>query len=67
MKVLENNEKNTVDFAELKPGDCFWWKGHLFIKSNFAQHAVEFSDGRTIMCMCGVIVTPVNAVVQIID
>jgi len=44
MKVLENNEKNTIDFAELDPGDCFRYCGKLYVKSAFEQDAVGLAD-----------------------
>ena len=67
MKVRENNEKNTVDFAELEPGDCFRWKGNLYVKSDCEQDAVGLEDGWTLADMCGEQVISVNAEVQIID
>jgi hypothetical protein len=72
MRVIENNEKNTVDFADLEPGDCFrhTTKNHvsqLYIKSQCGQEAVGLSDGFALCDMCGDMVTPVNAEVQIID
>lgn len=67
MKVLENNEKNTVDFAELNPGDCFRLEGYLYVKSAYGQEAVGLDDGHALCGMCGDMVTPVNAQVQIID
>jgi len=67
MKVLENNEKNTVDFAELDPGDCFRWDGNLYVKSSFEQDAIGLVDGDAVAEMCGSQVQPVNAEVQIID
>ena len=67
MRVKENNEKNTVDFAELEAGDCFRYGGKLWIKTNYAQDAVRLCDGTVYSDMCEDIVTPVNAEVQIID
>lgn len=67
MKILENNEKNTVDFAELDPGDCFRWEGGLYIKSDYEQDAVGLGNGHPLAEMCGEQVTPVNAEIQIID
>ncbi len=67
MRVLENNEKNTVDFAKLEPGDCFRWNGELYIKSDCAQEAVCLNSGYHLEDMCGEPVIPVNAEVQIID
>ena len=67
MKVMENNEKNTVDFTELDPGDCFRYGGNLYIKSTCDQEAVRLIDGCAMEEMCGERVTPVNAEVQIID
>lgn len=67
MRVIENNEKNTVDFAELKPGDCFRWGDSLLIRTDYEQDAVDLEDGSTYSNMCGDQVTPVNAEVQIID
>ena len=67
MKILENNEKNTVDFADLDPGDCFRWDGGLYVKSNCDQEAVSLVDGYALSEMCGEQVQPVNAEVQIID
>ncbi len=67
MKVLENNEKNVVDFAVLDPGDCFRWGGSLYIKSDFEQDATGLADGHAYAEMCGKMVQPVNAKIQIID
>ena len=68
MKVLENNEKNTVDFAELEPGDCFRDEdGDLLIKTDCEQDAVQLSNGIVYGGLCGDMVTPVNAEVQIIN
>ena len=74
MRVKENNEKNTVDFAELHVGDCFRYKNiinsaenGLLIKINRKQNAVRLSDGSEYEDMCGIQVAPVNAEVQIID
>ena len=67
MRVIENNEKNTVDFAVLNPGDCFRWEGNLYVKSDYGQDATGLTDGSALGDMCGDMVTPVNAEVQIID
>ena len=67
MRVMENNEKNTVNFTELDPGDCFRYKGQLYVKSDCGQEAVGLLDGDAICSMCDTQVTPVNAEVQIID
>lgn len=67
MKILENNEKNTVDFAELDPGDCFRYCGRLYVKSAFDQDAIGLVNGEVMAEMCGSQVQPVNAEVQIID
>ena len=67
MRILENNEKNTVDFAELDPGDCFRWGGNLYVKSQCGQEAVGLADGSAQEEMCGSQVQPVNAEIQIID
>ena len=68
MRVRENNEKNTVDFAGLDVGDCFRYKNisnpaenGLLIKINRQQNAVRLSDGSEYENMCGIQVTPVNA------
>lgn len=67
MRVIENNEKNTVNFTKLKSGDCFRWRGNLYVKSECDQEAVGLTDGDALENMCGDQVTPVNAEVQIID
>lgn len=67
MKVLENNEKNLVDFADLNAGDCFRYRGQVYVKSQCNQEAVGLSDGDAQEEMCGNMVTPVNAEVHIID
>lgn len=67
MKVLENNEKNLVDFTDLNAGDCFRYGGRLYIKSDCDQEAVGLNDGDALCDMCDTMVTPVNAEVQIID
>ena len=67
MRVKENNKKNTVDYADLAAGDCFRYKGDLLIKADYEQDAVCLTDGVAYNGMCGKIVIPVNAEVQIID
>lgn len=67
MRILENNEKNTVDFAELDPGDCFRYEGMVCIKIQIDQDAIVLSNGEVWSGMCGNMVTPVNAEVQVID
>ena len=67
MKVLENNEKNTVDYAELEPGDCFRHRDKLWMKVDYDQDGVCLEDGELRCEFCGDMVTPVNAEVQIID
>lgn len=67
MRVRENNEKNTVDFGELKPGDCFRFEGDLCVKSTHQQNATGLESGDHFYDMCGILVTPVNAEVHIID
>ena len=67
MRILENNEKNTVDFADLDPGDCFRWAGDLYVKADYEQDATGLLDGSALSEMCGEQVTPVNAEIQIID
>ena len=67
MRVKENNEKNTVEYATLDKGDCFRYQGDLLIKTDGSQNAVCLSDGSEYYIMCGEQVTPVNAEVQIID
>ncbi len=66
MKVRENSEEKTVDFGRLNPGDCFRWNDELYIKSDFNQNAVGLNDGHALTDMCGDMVTPVNAEVQIL-
>lgn len=66
MKVKET-KKHKVDFATLKPGDCFWWDNTLFVKSNYNQRATGLVGGRSLCDMCGEMVTPINAEVHIID
>ena len=66
MKVLENNEKNTVDFADLEPGDCFRVRGDLWIITDYEQDGVCLSNGEARSEFCGDMVTPVNAEVRII-
>lgn len=67
MRVRENNEGNTVDFADLEPGDCFRHRGKLWIKANYEQDAICLQDGEMRTEFCGDMVTPVNAEVQITD
>ena len=67
MKVLENNEKNLVDFAKLDAGDCFRYQSDLCIRSDWKQEAVSLNDGTVYEDMCGELVTPVNAEIQVID
>jgi len=61
------NEKNTVDFAKLKPGDCFRYEGVLCIKTEFEQDAIVLDSGEVWSNMCGNNVIPINAEVYIID
>lgn len=65
MKVKNKIEKN-VNFVDLDAGDCFRWKGGLYIKTDWEQ-AVYLNDGMIITNTCGNMVTPVNAEVQIVD
>ena len=67
MRVNWDSKKNTVDFAQLRPGHCFVYDNCLYIKCGFAQQAVRLTDGKVLFHNCGVQVTPVNAEVQIID
>ncbi|KKN69799.1 hypothetical protein LCGC14_0437450 [marine sediment metagenome] len=67
MRVRENNEKNLIDFADLDAGDCFRYEGTVCIKTEFDQDAVTLGDGSVWSDMCGNMVTPVNAEVQIIN
>ena len=67
MKVRKQNEKKTVDFRNLKPGDCFEAWDRLYVKSTVGQQATGLEDGDGRVNMCGIQVTPVNAEVQIID
>lgn len=68
MRILENNEKNKVDFAELDAGDCFRdCDGELMIKTDWEQDAVSLEDGQVFGNFCGKEVTPVNAEVRVID
>lgn len=67
MRVKENNKDDMVDFANLDAGDCFRYCGALYVKSDFEQDAVGLTDGHALEGMCGDMVAPVNAEVQIID
>lgn len=68
MRILEGNKKKTVDFEELKSGDCFRdAEGDLMMKIDIDQDAVELSNGVVYGGLCGDQVTPVNAEVHIID
>lgn len=67
MKVRKQNEKRTVDFAILNPGDCFMAWDRLYVKSQSEQQATGLENGDARVCMCGIQVTPVNAEIQIID
>ena len=67
MRVNWDSKKNTIDFAQLRPGRCFVYGNCLYIKCNFAQYGVRLTDGAVCFKMCGIQVTPVNAEVQIID
>jgi len=67
MRILENKEKNLVDFTDLSVGDCFRYDGQLYIKSDCDQEAVGLVDGNALSELCNTRVTPVNAEVHIID
>lgn len=67
MKVRSSSEKQKVDFATLKPGDCFMAWDKLYVKSQSKQQATGLENGDARVCMCGIYVTPVNAEIQIID
>lgn len=67
MRINENNEENTVDFANLSAGDCFRYYGDLCVKSEVEQEAVGLKTGKGFANMCGEQVTPVNAEIRIID
>ena len=67
MKVIENSKENTVDFAKLKPGDCFKWENSLLIKTDYKQDAVDLETGAVYENICGEEITPINAEVRIIN
>ena len=68
MKIVKNNEKGEVNFAELKVGDCFKDDdGDLMMKLDKQQKAVDLSDGCVYGNYCGDMVIPVNAEIHIID
>lgn len=67
MRIKENNEENTVDFAELESGECFRYQRDLWVKTDYEQDAVCLQDGNVRADMCGEQITPINAEVQIID
>lgn len=67
MRIKENNEGNTVDYGELEAGDCFRYREELYLKADFEQDAICLTDGSMLTDMCGDMVIPVNAEVQIID
>ena len=67
MRIKENNEKNTIDYEKLNAGDCFRFENEICVKSDFEQDAIRLVDGQMLSDMCGEMVTPVNAEVQIID
>ncbi len=67
MRVLENNEKNVVDFSDLDIGDAFRHEGRIFVKTDWEQDAVRIDDGVVYEQMCREKVIPVNAEVQVID
>ena len=67
MRIKENKKTNKIDFASLRPGDCFEAFGRLYVKSQAEQRATGLETGDARVCMCGIFVTPVNAEVQIID
>lgn len=61
-------DKDKVDFAELKTGDCFInYDGSLMFKTNYKQSAVDLRDGCLYSGLCGGQVTPVNAEVHIVN
>lgn len=67
MKVRDKAEQEKVDYTGLRPGDCFRYDGETCIKTRFEQDAVVLNTGEVWSDMCGNMVTPVNAEVQIID
>ena len=67
MRVIKSNKENKVDFASLRPGDCFEAWGELYVKSSADQQATGLSTGQARVSMCGIQVTPVNAEVHVIN
>ena len=67
MNVIKKSKKSEVDFANLKPGDCFEAWNTLYIKSCGGQQATGLKNGEARVNMCGIYVTPINAEVHIID
>ncbi len=66
MRVTKRVEKGEVDFATLKPGDCFEKWGHLYVKSRANEGATGLADGEARVNMRGIYVIPCNAEVHII-
>ncbi len=66
MKIVKREEKKTVDFVTLKPGDCFRAFDQLYVKSQIDQDATGLENGDARVNMCSIQVTPVNVEVHII-
>jgi len=68
MKIVDERKKaKSVDFADLKPGDCFEAWGELYVKSGTNQQATGLRTGLGRHSMCGIFVTPVNVEVHIVN
>ncbi len=53
-----------VDFATLKPRDCFLYMDELCMKAIKDQGAISLSDGAYLYDMCGEYVQPVDVEIK---
>ena len=65
MKVTpRTKERKQVDFAILKSGDAFLWRGGIWVKGEDNQIAVNLSTGEVFTDNCGEYIAPVDATIH---
>ena len=69
MKITPKIEdkRRTVDYADLKDGECFLYNLDLYIKEDFDgfQYGICLTDGEAYVSeMCGTQVVPVNCEIK---
>ena len=65
MKVVPKTKMhNEVDFADLDPGNAFFWRGDIWVKTDDSeQGTVNLTTGELQYSMCGEYVVPTDATV----